>query len=459
MRRSIGWALRALDQGATCTDTLPQRLQVNGVVTDSRKVKPGNLFVTLDGVHHRGSTFVADALARGAVGAITPHGTDRKVGLNAPLLMVADPLAALGSIATAYRRELRAEVVAITGSVGKTTTRELLRSLLSGLGCEVVSAEKSYNNAIGVPLTILRATDDTRYLLVEIGTNAPGEVLALGRIAQPDIAVITNVAPAHLEGLKTLAGVAAEKASLLKALPTWGVGVLNGNDVRVRAMPSEGHPRLLFGTEATHAVCVNRSGTSLQVAIRGGEPHVVPFSIHGNHNVLNAGAAIAATVALGLPLHQTLPQLAHAELPPQRLAVYETERGVVIDDTYNANPASVQAALDVLSSYPAPSRIAVLAGMHELGSDSVTLHREIGRYAASRTDVLITVGPTAMPIAAGALVGGMNAAQVLPCTDHSEALSVLESRRQPETCVLFKGSRCERLDELVAAFHKPRRLP
>jgi UDP-N-acetylmuramoyl-tripeptide--D-alanyl-D-alanine ligase len=447
--------VRALDGAASLSPTVGLGAALHGVSTDSRSTAPGDVFFALRGENFCGNRFVGDALARGATLAVARADVPVEAPPGAPIVLVDDPLRALGALAAEYRSRLSASVVGITGSAGKTTTRELVRQLLAGEG-EMTCAEKSFNNAVGVPLTILRASRETRFLLCEVGTSAPGEIRALTRIVRPDVAVVTNVVPAHLEGLGSLEGIAREKAALVGGMRPGGVAVLNAQDPRVRAMAPEGRPTVLYGDVEDAHVRISWAprprGGLLEVSTRSGERHRVKLPFPGRHNAQNAAAALATCFALGVPLERAVPRLAAATLPPRRQQVLRIGDFEVIDDAYNANPASVKAAIDVLAAMPSGRKIVVLGGMHELGPRSASLHGGIGTYAAARdVDLLLTVGALAEPAVRAARAAGLSADRARACADVDGAARLLLLKLRAGDHVLVKASRSERLERLVDA--------
>jgi UDP-N-acetylmuramoyl-tripeptide--D-alanyl-D-alanine ligase len=435
----LEFVARALDGSASLIGASGLGAAFAGVSTDSRTVKPGELFVALPGKNHDGNLYVKAALERGAAGAIAREDCPFQTIPGRPVVVVRDPLRALADIAAEYRRRLPARVVAITGSSGKTTTRELLRQILEP-SLRTVASEKSFNNAVGVPLTIFRADRSTEALVLEIGTNAPGEIAALARIALPDVAVVTNVGPCHLEKLGSEEGVAREKGALVERVRDRGTVVLNGDDARVRAMAARvpaGRNVMFFGegpgpyTEALEAV-------------------KLPFA--GRHNRLNALAAIAAASALGIAPREAAPRLERATLPGRRLEPLELPGDVVIlDDAYNANPASTAAALEVLEAAPARRRIFVFGGMRELGAESARHHRGVGERAKKAgVELIAAVGADAAIAAEAAIEAGLPAAAALRFETPELAAEALAPALTPGDRVLVKGSRAAELERFIA---------
>ncbi len=356
----------------------------------------------------------------------------------------------------------RLSVVAITGSAGKTTTKEMIFHMLKGEK-RTVRAPKSFNNDVGVPLTILDADRSTEVIVCEVGTNGPGEIDRLGGIARPDVAAITCVAAAHLEGLGSIEGVAREKASLLAHVRRDGVAVLNADDVRVRGMASalasmRGADSVVLAGFAADAeirgrVAATVAGDSVasgsMVAIDKGPRFVVPLP--GHHNARNAIIALACCQALGVNPYEAADALATFRPPEGRWNV-ETIAGVtLIDDTYNANPASVTAALETFASIGDPhGRIVVLGGMLELGAQAAEHHKTIGRWVARiGVEKLVVVGDEGRWIAEGAMAAGLASGRIRHAPTANDVDAMIRPSLRPGAAILFKGSRRCHLDEAV----------
>lgn len=434
----------------------------SGVSVDSRKSCEGALFVALAGPNHDGHDHVAEAVAKGARGLLVSRplgGLPReRPGGNGPapfVVSVEDTGAALVGLAAEHRQRHRARVVGITGSCGKTTTKDWLGAVLSA-AMPTVKSPASFNNRVGVPLTLFKIESQTRAAVVEIGTSAPGEIERLTRAARPDVAVVTCVAPAHLSGLGSLEGVAREKASLPFGVARNGLFVLNADDASCRAMAA--------GVEAeVQTVALDRDadwfatdvrfhalGTSFR--LRGTTPVTLPRL--GTHNVYNALFVIAVAAWFGVPEDVVLAELARVPAASRRLEPKVSAGVTVFDDTYNMNPRSAQAGLLALAGMPGTGRrIAVFGEMLELGERSAELHRDLG--AAARDlgmDVLICVGEGSWPIADGALAAGMPAARIHRCRDGASALDLLSSIARTGDRILCKASRRVELDRVVDAF-------
>lgn len=412
------------------------------VSTDTRSLRPGALFFALDGDSFDGTRFVQAAFARGARAAVVPRGCTVDVGPGRPLLRVDDVRGALAALARGYRDLLGFKVVAITGSAGKTTTKDLIYHLLRGRK-GVVRAPSSFNNDIGVPITLLSADRATDVAVVEVGTSGPGEIGRLGAIARPDVAVLTCIAPAHLEGLGSIDGVAREKLSLLEHLRPGGVAVLNGDDPRLRAAASA-----LVAARGPSAVRTCGLGQDLDwrpERVAGRLP------VPGEPFLRSALLSLAAVDALGVDAAGL--DLAGFRPPPGRMNVTTLLGVTLVDDTYNANPASVGASLQTLASIAAPeARLVVLGGMAELGRDGPEHHRAIGRDAARLgLRLLVTVGEDARQIAEGARRAGAAPERVVEVASADDVHAVVAPLLAHGRALLFKASRVHKLERAVAA--------
>lgn len=424
------------------------------VVHDSREVQPGDLFVALRG-QRDGHTFIPDAFQRGARGVLA----ERLVPLDPWLpaaarpgfayLLVPATLPALQTLAAYWRRRFALPVVAITGSVGKTSTKEVLAAVLETVG-PTLRSQRSFNNEIGVPLTLLGLRPEHRFAVLEMGTYGPGEIAALCRIAQPTIGVVTNVGPVHLERMGSLETIARAKAEIVADLPADGYAVLNGDDPRVRAMAGQTRARVvLYGLAAGNALRAEAiesrglHGLRFEL-IAGPERRTITTPLIGRHLVYAALAAAAVGLCLGLSLDQIADGLARARVGLRLQPVPARNGALLLDDTYNASPASCRAALDLLAELPG-RKVAILGDMYELGAYEEEGHREVGRYAAGRVDHLIVVGPRARWIGEEAEQAGLSSVEYYPDRQ------AVRFTPQPGDVILVKGSRGMRMEELVAA--------
>jgi UDP-N-acetylmuramoyl-tripeptide--D-alanyl-D-alanine ligase len=428
----------------------------DGVAIDSRVVRAGDLFVALRGERFDGHDYVARAFERGAAAAMVA--LDRAASLSGNLLAVSDPLRALGALARVWRERFTLPVVGVVGSNGKTTVKEMIAAMLRTQFAhdEVHATAGNLNNAIGLPLTILGLRARHRAAVVEIGMNHAGETAELAAIAQPTIAVINNAQREHQEFMKSVADVAAEHAALLSALPVGGVAVINADDDYapywteiVTRRNAEGAMLTVrdFGLRAPAAVSarfrIESWGTFIDVSAPEGR---VSFELRapGRHNVSNALGALAAATAAGADLSSAAAGLAAFRPLAGRLQASDLpDGGAVIDDTYNANPDSVRAAIAVLARASAP-RWLVFGDMGEVGDEGVAFHREIGAYArAAGIDRLFGVGELAQHAVNAFGTNGEHFADVATLT---AALHPI-----PGLTVLVKGSRFMRMERVVAA--------
>jgi len=421
--------------------------------TDSRSMSPGDCFVALSGDRFDGHEFVRDALSHGAAGVVVSRAVPRSnIPAGSFVVRVPDTLEALQSLAAQCRESHAAKVIGITGSCGKTTTKDMLGHVLAQ-AMPTVRSPHSYNNAIGVPLTLFLLEPETRAAVVEIGCNEPGEIARLGAIACPDIAIVTCVAEAHLEGLGSIGGVAREKATLVQSLRRGGTAILNGDDRACREMASLAAGRALMvrlDAEADwFATDAHFNGMGTTFLLQGERPVTLPML--GTHSVYNALFTIAAAVEMGMELDTVLESL--SGLPPTRRRLEPKIVGdvTIFDDTYNMNPASARAGLRALSGmHCAERRVVVFGEMRELGERSQELHRELGREVpVCGVDRLVTVGEGAAAIAEGARAAGMSKRQIVMTPDPGAALGRLKRIVSPGDCLLCKASRLVGLERLV----------
>lgn len=418
------------------------------VTTDTRQLSPQALFVAIAGPRFDGNDFIAEARAKGAAGALVSR---EARGVPLPQVEVDDTRTAFGAMARAWRGNFGIPVVAVTGSAGKTTVKELIASVL-GVRHRVCVTEGNLNNDIGVPLTLMRLTEDDEALVVELGANHAGEIAALGAIVEPTVGVITNAGAAHLEGFGSVAGVAAAKGELLDCLPHAGTSVLNADDPffpdwRARARTTS---ILSFG-RAANADCrmlgepvQGRDTTRFALRLPDGERLDIALPLIGIANVVNALAAAAAATAAGAGSEEIRAGLERIRPVRGRLTALPGRRGsTIVDDSYNANPSAARAALDYLSQRSG-RRIFVLGDMLELGDDAEALHFEVGAYACGRCDVLLAIGDLAAHAARAFGADGAAFADLEALAD--TAAGALDA----DVTVLVKGSRAMGLERLVA---------
>lgn len=459
--------------------------EATSLTTDSRDDLAGACFVALKGERFDGHDFVARAATAGAAFAIVERAPDAATLAALPpgfgLLRVASTRAALGAIAHAWRRSiLRLRVIAITGSAGKTTTRRLLEGICAEVGVTHASP-KSFNNDIGVPLTLLSTPDEAKFLVAEIGMNHPGEILPLTEMAEPEAAVVTLAGRAHLEGLGSVEAVAREKASILAGVSAQGVGVVNGDNPplleAVRALDEEGRaPRIVtFGTGPGCEYRLagrrpwrdGRLGQEIDVVVpRGRRDESDPVGLRsyalamaGEHNARNAAAAIAVATEMGIPDEAIRAGLAKVGASDMRLEKLEIAGRTVFNDAYNANPDAMIASLGAFAELTADAvrRAVVLGEMRELGPDARALHEEVGRAAAAvlgSGDRIIAIGPHANSLVEAARAAGF-AGGAESAGEFSDAFAEEAAGRiPPEAVVLLKGSRGARMERFLAALER-----
>ncbi|MHC5036657.1 MAG: UDP-N-acetylmuramoyl-tripeptide--D-alanyl-D-alanine ligase [Planctomycetota bacterium] len=397
-------------------------IRVSGAAIDSRRVKSGDLFFALPGTRTDGSRFVQDALDRGAAAAVVTFAANLD-GQSVPpdrILRVADPARALWDLALWVRKSLNLPVVGITGSCGKTTTRELIHALLTAHLGPGHRSHASYNNHLGVPLTLLEIEKRHAFAVVEIGANRSGEIRALARLARPSVGVITNIRSAHLEGFRDLFGVAREKGELFKALPPHGLAVFNPAELGLATIVRRaGTACLTFGAGPKCTVRLERAEETpegLSLRINGVE---VRMALQGVRLAWNVLAALAVGVAFGIDPAEGAKALRDFRAPEGRLTQKRFSGVTILDDAYNANPASMKAALEAIRSRPAGNRrILILGDMLELGKSALPAHVDLGRHmAAVEPDLTISVG-SLVPAAVGSMIArGIPPSRILQFED------------------------------------------
>lgn len=444
--------------------------QVGGFSIDSRTIRPGELFVALHGPRFDGHDFVDAALQRGAAGAVVARrefqarrGRWASLSDRALFVLVDDPLAALQSMASWHRERFRPPLIGVTGSNGKSTTKEMIASILAGRG-PVLKNEGNLNNHIGLPLSLLRLGKEHHAAVVEIGISQKGEMKRLCEMARPTVGVVTNVGPAHLEFLGDLAGVAEEKGKMFESVRNGGIAVINRDDPYLQPWEERLGDKWTFGLNAPADVTAGdlsqesgRIRFMLRIDRRGGERAEITLSTFGVHQVYNALAAAAASAALGFGLNEIREGLAQFRPMALRSELLEAKGVHILLDAYNANPASMKASLEMLASYrPAGGggegrKIALLGDMLELGAAAAPAHFEIGRRAAEvGIDLLIVTGDWAEKTAEGARRGGMTAEAVSIHPDLESVRGFLREKIKTGDCILIKGSRGMKMERALA---------
>ncbi len=434
---------------------------IRGGAVDSRAVEPGNLFVAMPGERTDGHRFLSAAAAAGAAAVLVSRPLDAASLLalgDVTVVRVPDTLLGLQAIAAAWRARFDPLVVGITGSVAKTSTKEATAAVL-GAALPTLKSEGNANNEIGLPLTLLRLGPNHRAAVLEMGMYVGGEIATLARLGRPEIGVVTSVAPVHLERAGSLDAIERAKAELVEALPEDGTAVLNDDDERVRRFGSRTRASVICygftsGADVTAERVVGRglAGMTFEVVARA--PRRTRFAVEmaalGRHSVQNALAAAAVGLLAGLPDESIAAGLATAwhAASPHRGTIEEAPGLTILDDTYNASPSAVIAALQVLASLPGRP-VAVLGEMLELGDAHAASHRTVGDAAGRTAAELVVVGDGARGIAEGALASGLSAARVHVATDHGAAIEVLRSILRPGDVVLVKASRGAALEVIV----------
>ena len=467
---TLGEVARAL--AGTCPPGTPG-IQFGEVVIDSRQAQAGDLFVALPGESHDGHEFVAAAFQRGARAALVAprirdqqvdadfwepgRGQDFVTGQRPICIIVPDVLVALQRIA-AWRRSQRpnCSVIGITGSVGKTTTKEAVAAVVAQR-YETLKSPGNYNNEIGLPLTLLQIEARHRRAVLEMSMYALGEIALLARLARPRVGVVTNVQPIHLERLGSMERIAQAKAELVEALPSDGVAVLNGDDPYVRAMATRTQARrvLTFGLTSQNELWADRiesrglEGTTLRFHHQGqGVDLETPML--GKHSAWAALAAAGVGLVEGLSWDEIIAGLQQPVGPLRMVIRPGISQTMILDDTYNAGPSSTIAALDFLATLPGRP-VAVLGDMMELGAYEMEGHLQVGRRAGQIARLLVTVGPRARAIAQGAREVGLPVQDICNVDSQAEAIACLQARLRPGDVVLVKGSRSMAMDKIVFA--------
>ena len=432
-------------------------LTVERISTDSRTLRAGDLFVALRGENFDGHKFIEDVAKGRAAGAIVEKKWTGKIDKKFPLIRVRDTLIAYQELAANYRKSLPLKVLAITGSNGKTSTKDFVAAALARR-YRVTKTEGNFNNHVGLPRTILEASSKDEIAVWEIGMNHPGEIAALARLAAPDAAIITNVGIAHIEFMGTREAIAAEKGALAEAVGSEGTVILNGDDPFSEQIAARTNGKIIFsGIEkgSVRATEIRQSASGSEFTILEGAHRCrAQLPVPGLHMVQNAVLAVAAGRLFGLSLEECAAGLASAPLAKARLQI-KTIHGVqFIDDSYNANPDSMKAALRTLVELDVDGRrIAILGEMGELGEESERGHREVGECAALLAiDQLITIGEAGGKIARAAQNAGLENTVAVAST--SEAAELLAEKASPGDLVLVKGSRSARTERVLEEFAK-----
>jgi len=430
---------------------------LTGIAMDTRTIRVGGVFFALIGESRDGHSFLTDAVGRGAAALVVSKIPKAATG-DAAVVLVGDTLRALGDLAAAHRRKFNISVAAITGSVGKTTTKEMTAAVLGTRGITIKNLG-NFNNEIGLPLTIFEITPEHKYAVLEMAMRGPGEIDRLAEIAQPEVGVITNIGISHMERLGSIEAIARAKGELLGRLPRSGAAALDADsewwDFLSRLAPC---PIIGFGfsgradVRGGDLILDEKGCPTFNVMIEGRlKPVPARLAAPGEHNAKNALAAIAAGLHFGVSPDEAAEALRYCSLPEMRMNVTTTSGGItVIDDTYNASPASMTAALRLMNSLRGRRKIAVLGDMLELGEQSAAAHKEVGELAVQLgAKILIAVGERAVGITEGAKSAGMAADAIISLGTSEDVAEALRPRLESGDVVLVKGSRAIKMELAV----------
>lgn len=433
----------------------------NGVSTDSRTVGEGELFIALKGAHFDGHRFASEALERKAGGVMIEEERGGDIRWNGyrpkAVITVKDTLRALGDLARERRRKFGTPLVALTGSNGKTTTKEMIATCLETT-FSVLKTKGNFNNLIGLPLTLLSLTERERVVVLEMGMNAPGEIRRLTEISEPDVGLITNIERVHLEGLGSLEKVKEEKGDLFRSTKKDGAILVNQDDPLVVDLAKDfSGQKITFGISSPAEVMAEdvrlkgAGGTSF-ILLFGGQEMEVHLPLLGRHFVYNALAAVAAATLFGIEVKTAKEALEHFQPFPMRMEICPLQGGkTVINDAYNANPRSMELALETLTEVKGEGRaIAVLGDMLELGAYTEEAHQELGREAGKLSiDLLLVLGREATLVADSAIRHGLEAEKTRVVRSHREAVSILRQVIREGDWILVKGSRAMEMEKIV----------
>ena len=425
----------------------------SGVSTDSRTLPAGALYIALSGEKFDGHDYAAEAITKGAAGIVVSRVLPLTVGM--PVILVADCRKALQDLARFHRCRFQVPLIAVTGSNGKTSTKDMIAAVLS-TSLNVLKTEANFNNEIGLSQTLLRLDASHQAVVVEMGMRGRGEIAELASIALPTVGVVTNVGETHLERLGTVANIAAAKAELVEALPPTGVAVLNADDELVLAMRAKTAARVITYAvrNSAEVTATDIAQTAQQVSFQftaDGGRFSVTVPLPGLHTVYNALAAITVGRLLGLTEEKIAAGLAGYQPGKMRLNIRQYEQVTVIDDTYNASPLSMAAAIDVLAGIAKGRKIAAIGDMLELGTVAAVAHEKVGVHLATAgAAIVITVGEMASHAATAAAQHGVMT--VVACQDHGQAVAALKQLLQAGDTLLIKGSRGMQMEKLLAVF-------
>lgn len=429
---------------------------VNRVCADSRAVCPGDLFIAIKGERVDGHDFVSMAAAKGAKAALVMQPVETEI----PCITVEDTLRAYGDLARGYRQHHPVKVIGITGSVGKTTTKEMMACALETT-YRTAKTEGNHNNALGLPMTIMDMPADTEVAVLEMGMNHFGEMAYLTSIAKPNYAIVTNIGTMHIEHLGSREGILQAKMEIMQGVSPDGIGVFNGDEPLLWNIKDLGtHKKYYYGIENKSCDVVANDIQELDDGMRFrvsglGHDFELFVPVIGRHAVYNALAAVTAALLLKVKPEKLQVQLSSFRNTGMRQKIYEVNGMTIIEDCYNAGPESMEAALAVLESQKTEGRrIAVLGDMLELGNRSSAEHYRIGRLAAAKADMLLTYGSNSVRTVTGAITGGMSPKYAEHFDTHEDLVHVLKTRAREGDVLLFKGSRGMRMERALELFLK-----
>ena len=442
------------DAAQWCGGTVEEKYEdvvFDGAGNDTRSLQPGQLFIALQGVRD-GHDYIPAAIAKGAAAVLC----SRKVG-DYPAILVKDPRTALGDVAREALKRIGAKVVAVTGSVGKSTTKEMIAAVLSGT-FRVSKTPANHNNDIGMPIAILDMPEDTEVAVLEMGMNHFREIAYLSCIAHPDVAVIINVGTAHIEFLGTQQGIRQAKLEILEGMTPQGMLLLNGDDTMLRCLDVTPKQRITyFGASEgcdVRALDVSQKGGVLRFTVEAGRlTFPVEMKLEGEHYVADALAAVTVGLKLGVHPDKIRQQLDAFQNMSGRQEIFEAKGCTIINDCYNAGPESMAAALNVLGNRPG-RHIAVLGDMLELGDCAQAEHYKIGRIAAEKADMVFAFGPHAGRVLDGTITGGMPENMGRAFDSREDLITALRRAVKPGDVILFKGSHGMHLEKVLEAFLK-----
>jgi UDP-N-acetylmuramoyl-tripeptide--D-alanyl-D-alanine ligase len=434
----------------------PARQAIDGISTDSRTVNNGELFVALKGIRFDGHFFIKDCISRGALGLVVSEDEEVDVPEYVSVIKVQDSLKALGDIAHFHRMRFDIPIVAVTGSNGKTTTKDMIAQAL-GSRYKVLKSQGTFNNLIGVPITLLKLNDEHQVCVLEMGTSRLGEIARLAKIARPNIGVITNVGPSHLEFFKDLETVAQAKMELFSGFGKDDIAIWNADDCML-----SGLYETLICNKRTFGLAngCDFQATNIEYAESGwrfalNQSKLIKIRLLGQHNVHNALAAIAVVETLGIEYQDIYTALLNFSTPPMRMEILQAGGVTIINDCYNSNPKSMESAIHVLSGFSAAGRKVLVSGdMLELGEISGYFHHQLGlNVAESGIDIFIGVGERSKEATVSAVRAGMNGDCVFFCKDSKEAGELLLKILHSQDVVLIKGSRAMNMEKVCSTIY------